>query len=143
MPAHNIGIVCQEEGEAARQRGDEATAQQRFAEAERFLQESLRMKIDRQDKPGEARSRGQLSQVYLLLGELDKAEAHAHQAREIDEGLGMIRELPSDYYNLAQIARARGDEAQAAQWEARRDEVEAELARRARGGDAADAGLSQ
>lgn len=101
------------------------------------------MKIDRQDKPGEARSRGQLSQVYVLLGELDKAEAHAHQGREIDEGLSMIRNLPGHYYNLAQIARARGDEAQAAQWEARRDEVEAELARRARGGDAADAGLSQ
>ena len=55
--AQNIGIVCQEEGEAARQHGDEATAQQWFAEAERFLQESLRMEIDRQDKPGEARSR--------------------------------------------------------------------------------------
>ena len=85
----------------------------------------------------------QLSQVYLLMGELDKAEAHAHQAREIKESLGLIRELPRNYYTLAQIARARGDEAQAAQWEAKRDEVQAELARRARGGDAADAGLPQ
>ena len=141
IAAQNIGIVCQQEGEAARQRGDETTAQQWFAEAECFLQESLRMTIDQQNKPGEARSRSQLSQVYLLLGELDKAEAHAHQAREIDEGLSLIRQLPSDYYNLAQIARARGDEAQAAQWEAKRHEVEAELARRAQGGDAADAGL--
>jgi tetratricopeptide (TPR) repeat protein len=141
--AHNIGIVCQEEGEAARQNGDEATAQQRFAEAERFLQESLRMQIDRQDNPGEARSRSQLSQVYLLMGELEKAEAHAHQAREIRESLGLIRELPHDYYALAQIARARGEEVQAAQWEAKRDEVQIELTRRARGGDAADTGLSQ
>jgi tetratricopeptide (TPR) repeat protein len=101
------------------------------------------MKIDRQDKPGEATSLGQLSQVYLLMGALDKAEEHARQAREIDEGLGMIRNLPSHYYYLAQIARARGDEAQAAQWEARQDEVEAELDRRARGGDAANAGLPQ
>jgi hypothetical protein len=99
------------------------------------------VRIDRQDKSGEASSRSQLSQVCLLMGELDKAEAHAHQAREIDEGLGMIRELSSDYYNLAQIARTRGDEVQAAQWEAKRDEVRAELARRARGGDAADACL--
>ena len=71
IAAQNIGIVCQKEGEAARQRGDEATAQQRFAEAERFLQESLRMEIDQQDKPGEASPRSQLSQVYLLMGELD------------------------------------------------------------------------
>jgi hypothetical protein len=91
------------------------------------------MKIDRQDKPGEASSRSQLSRVYLLLGELDQAEAHAHQAREIDEGLSIIRQVPRDYYNLAQIAHARGHEAQAAQWEAKRNEVEAELARRARG----------
>ena len=139
--AQSIGIVCQKQGEAARQRGDQATALQRLAEAERFLHESLQMKIDRQDKPGEATSRGQLSQVYLLLGALDQAEAHAHEARAIDEGLGLIRQLPSDYYSLAQIARARGDEAQAAHWEARQGEVEAELARRARGGVAADAGL--
>lgn len=138
----NIGIICQQEGEAARQRGEEATARQRFAEAERFLQESLRMQIDRKNKPREGMSRGQLSQVYRLMGELNKAEAYAHQAREIDEGLGMIRNLPIHYHNLAQIARARGDEAQAAQWEARRDEVRAELARRAQGGDAADTGLS-
>jgi tetratricopeptide (TPR) repeat protein len=143
IAAHNIGIVCRLEGEAARQRGDEATARQRFTKAERSLQESLRMDIDQQDQPGEASSRSQLSQVYLLLGKLDTAEAHAHQAREIDEGLGLIRGLPVDYYNLAQIARARGDEAQAAQWEAKRNEVEAELVRRARGGDAADAGLPQ
>jgi hypothetical protein len=105
--AQNIGIVCQLEGEADRQRGDEATAQQRFADAERFLQESLQMNIDQQDKSGEASSRGQLSRVYLFMGELDTAEAHAHQARKIDEGLGMIRKLLRDYQNLAQTARAR------------------------------------
>jgi tetratricopeptide (TPR) repeat protein len=139
--AQNVGIVWQLEGEAARQRGDEATARQKFREAKRFLKKSLRVRIDRQDKPGEASSRNQLSQVYLLLGELEKAEAHAHQAREIDEGLGLIRGLPGDYFSLAQIARPQGDEAQAAQWEAKRHEVEAKLARRARGGEAADAGL--
>jgi tetratricopeptide (TPR) repeat protein len=143
ITVHNIGIVCQQEGEAARQRGDEATARQRFAEAERFLHEGLRMSIDQQDKPREAHSRGQLSRVYLLMGELEKAEAHAHQAREIDEGRGMLRYLPNYYYNLAQVARARGDEVLAAQWEAKRDEVLAELDRRAKGGDAADAGLPQ
>jgi tetratricopeptide (TPR) repeat protein len=141
VAAQNIGSLCQEEGEAARQRGDEASARQRSAEAERFLHESLRMEINRQDKPSEAMSRVQLARVYLFLGELVKAEAHAHQAREIDEGLGLIRHLPHDYYSLAQIARTRGDEVQAVQWEAKRHEVEVELARRARGGAAADASL--
>jgi tetratricopeptide (TPR) repeat protein len=76
------------------------------------------------------------------MGKLDQAEAHAQQAREIDEGLGIIRQLPRAYYNLAQIARARGDQAQAAQWEAKRNEMDAELARRARGSRPVDPGLS-
>jgi tetratricopeptide (TPR) repeat protein len=143
VASHNIGFVCRQEGEAARRRGDEATAQQQFGEAEHFLHESLRIQIGRQNKPCEAMSRDHLSQLYLLLADLNTAEAHAHQAREIDEGLGLIRHLPYDYYTLAQIARARGDEMQAAEWEAKRHEVEAELARRARGGEAADAGLPQ
>jgi tetratricopeptide (TPR) repeat protein len=141
--AQNIGIVCQKEGEKTQQREDEATAQQRFTEAEGFLQESLRMQIDRQNKPGEALSRSQLSRVYLLMGELEKAEAHAHQAREINEGLGILPALFRNYNNLAQIARTRGNEAQAARWEARREEVRTELTRQARGGDEADAGLPQ
>jgi tetratricopeptide (TPR) repeat protein len=137
----NIGIACKQEGELARKRADETTAQHCFVKAERFLQKSLRMHRDRQDKPREASSLSQLSQVYLLMGELDKAETYAHQAREIREGLGLIRELPGSYHTLAQIVRARGGEAQAAEWEAKREEVRAELARRAPGGDAADAGL--
>jgi tetratricopeptide (TPR) repeat protein len=140
--AQNIGVVCQLEGEAARQLGDEAVALQRFAEAQCFLQESLRLKIERKDKPAEARAQTELSRIYLLMGKLDQAEAHAQQAREIDEGLGIIRQLPRAYYNLAQIARARGDQAQAAQWEAKRNEMDAELARRARGSRPVDPGLS-
>jgi tetratricopeptide (TPR) repeat protein len=140
--AQNIGIVCQHEGEVARQRGDAATALQQFSEAKRFLQESLRIKLDQQDKPGEADALSQLSRIYLLMGELDKAEAHAHQAREIKDKLG-LKEIFRDYYTLTQIARARGEEAQAAQWEAKQVEEQVELIRRARGSDAADAGLPQ
>jgi tetratricopeptide (TPR) repeat protein len=143
ITAHNIGIVSLQEGEAAWRRGDEATARQWLAEAKHFLHEGLRMGIDRQDRPDQAASHGQLSQVYLLMGELDQAEAHAHQAREINEGLGIIRNLPIYYNTLAQIARARSDEAQAAQWELKRNEVQAELARRDQGGAAAEASLSQ
>ncbi len=101
------------------------------------------MEIDRHNQPGEAMSRSQLARLYLLMGDLEQAAAQAQQAREINESLGLLRELPLDYHRLAQIARARGDEAEAAHWEVRRAEVRAELDRRARGGAAADTGLSQ
>ncbi len=140
--AHNIGIVCQLNGKAARQRGDETMAQQQFAEAERSLQESLELAVERRNQPGEARSRSQLAQLYLVTGELDKAEAHAHQARQIMENLAM-KEVAINYATLANIARARGDASQAAQWEARRDEARAELTRRAQGGDTSGVNLSQ
>ena len=131
--AQNIGIVCQQEGEAARQRGDEKTARQRFEEAKRSLQESLRFKQVRGNEPAAALALVQLAQVHLLLGELAEAERHAHQGLEIDERLDITRELPSDYSTLARIARARGDTAQAAEWERKRDVVLAELQRRAQG----------
>ena len=41
--AQNIGIVCQFEGEAARERGDEAAARRHFEEALRSVEESLRI----------------------------------------------------------------------------------------------------
>ncbi|MBM4032760.1 MAG: hypothetical protein FJ291_13355 [Planctomycetes bacterium] len=75
----------------------------------------------------------QLAQIHLLLGELDEAEEHAHQSREIRERLG-LKEAYIDYNTLAEIARARGDEAQAAGWERKRDEARAELRRRATAG---------
>jgi len=131
--AQNIGIVCQLEGEAARQRGDEKTARQRFEEAKRSLQESLIAKQELGNDPALALALGQLAQVHLLLGELAEAQRHAQQCLEIDERLDITRGLPSDYHTLADIARARGDAAQAAEWERKRDAVRAELQRRARG----------
>jgi tetratricopeptide (TPR) repeat protein len=135
--AQNLGIVCQDEGEAARQRGDEVTARHHFQEAEELLQESLRLSVERDDKPGEAGARGQLAKLCLLTGELDKAEEHVHRAREIVESLGLFRDLPKCYSDLAKIPRARGDEAQAAGWEAKLDAVWKELDRRAGGGQGA------
>ena len=131
--AQNIGIVCQQEGEAARADGDEAKAQEQFREAERFLQRSLRLKVEIGNRPLEVTARSQLAQIYLLLGELDKAEEHARQALEIREGLG-LKEVFRDYNNLADIARARRNESEAAEWERKRDEVLEELERRAQGG---------
>ncbi len=134
VAAQNIGIVCQEEGEAARQAGDEKTATARFREAVEFITESLKVDEANEQQPGQAQSHVQLAQVHLLLGELEEAERHARQCLEIDERLDITRELPSDYGVMANIARARGDTAQAAEWERKRDAVRAELERRARGG---------
>ena len=132
--AQNLGIVCQEEGQAAQEDRDEAGASQRFAEAERYLQESLRIKKGIGNKKLEATAWGQLGQLYVLTGELDRAEDHARRGCEIDERLGLTRQLALDYETLARIARARGDATQTAAWEAKRDEVVAELRRRAVGG---------
>ena len=130
--AHNIGIVCQLEGEAARARGDEAAARQRFEEAAASVRESLRIDEELGNQPDVALAHGQLAQIYLMLGDLDKAEEQAHRSREIREGLG-LKEVENSYAVLAAIARARGNEAQAADWQHQCDEVRAELKRRAQG----------
>ncbi len=131
--AQNIGIVCQEEGEAARERGDEAAARRHFEEARRSVEESLRIRQTQKNKPDEAASLGQLAQIHLLLGDLAAAERHAHEARQIRESLG-LKEAWKDYNTLSEIAAARGDTAAAAEWARKRDELLAELERRAGGG---------
>jgi len=131
--AQNIGIVCQHEGEAARARGDETSARRLFGEARHFVDESLRIKQELKNKPDEAASLGQLAKIYLLLGDLDAAERHAHAAREIRESLH-LKEAWKNYATLSQIATARGDTVQAAEWACKRDELIAELKRRAGGG---------
>ena len=136
--AQNIGIVCQTEGEAARDRGDEPAARQHFEAAGQSVEESLRMEHARNNKPGEADSLGQLAQIHLLLGDLDSAERHAHAAREIRESLG-LKEAWMDYDTLAEIAQARGDTRAAAEWTQKRDDLHAELERRAGGGGGMDA----
>jgi tetratricopeptide (TPR) repeat protein len=129
--AENIGTVCQREGEAASERGDEAAARRHFEEARRFLEESLRIRRALGNKPKEAVSLRQLAQIHLLLGDLAAAERHAHEALQIDESLG-LKEARVDYDTLSEIVAARGDSAPAAEWARKRDELLAELQRRAR-----------
>ena len=132
--AQNLGIVCQLEGEQAREVGDEARAVERFREAERFVRESLEAEVQNENRPGEAQSHGQLAQIYLLLGELDEAEEHARRAIAIEEPLGLATGLWKRYACMADIASARNNAAEAAEWERKRDEVLEELERRAGGG---------
>lgn len=138
VAAQNLGIVCQHEGEAARESGDEAAALRHFTAAERFLQESLQLRLDRGDEPAEAEAQGQLGQLYRLMGRLDEAEQHAQRARETMEGLGDFRGLSTVYMYLKHIAEARGDAAAAGVWAEKERDVDAKLERRAHGGGEAD-----
>jgi tetratricopeptide (TPR) repeat protein len=131
--AGNIGNVYLLEGEAARERGDEPAAQRCFEEARRSVEESLRVGQVQEAKLDEAASWTGLAQIHLRLGDLADAERHAHEAREIYESLG-LKEAWKVYSVLSEIARARGDLAAAAEWAQKRDDLLAELERRAGGG---------
>lgn len=128
--AQNLGIVSQLEGEAAREDGDEITARQRLREAVASVQQSLLIREELGNPAVEPH--GQLAQIYLLLDDLDMAEEHALKTREICERLG-LKETFRAYDTLANIALARGDDAQAAEWQRKRDDLLAELRRRAGG----------
>jgi hypothetical protein len=131
--AQAIGIICQLEGEAARERGDEPAARKHFEAARRSVEESLNVKQALQNKPGEADSLSQLARIHLRRGDLDAAERHAHAAREIYESLG-LKGAWMDYDTLSEVAQARGDTRAAVEWAQKRDDLLAELERRA-GGD--------
>ncbi|MGO9022224.1 MAG: tetratricopeptide repeat protein [Syntrophobacteraceae bacterium] len=97
------------------------------------MEESLKIWQTLGDKPNEAASWGQLAQIHLLLGDLLAAERHARKALKIHESLG-LNEVWTAYQILSQVARACGDTAAAAEWARKRDELRAELKRRAGGG---------
>ena len=130
--AQHLGSACQLEGESARQGGDEERARARFEEAARFVGESLAIHLGTPDEPLAAGAHDQLAKIHLLLGNLDQAEAEAHEARGIRERLG-LKEVWMDYAVLAAVALARGPghEAEAEAWVRRRDLLGAEIDRRA------------
>ncbi|MFB0534791.1 MAG: tetratricopeptide repeat protein [Anaerolineae bacterium] len=121
------------EGEAARQAGDEPLARQRFQEAVQLSQESLGVWEQTNNRHREAELCSNLGRLYLLLGDLEQAEEHAHRAREIREEL-RLPDVYKGYWTLEDIARARGDAAGAAEWQCKKEAVLAELERRAGGG---------
>ena len=93
-----------------------------------------------QDQVGAAASYSQLGVLYQMVGELDQAEENSLQALQIRESLN-LPDVYKDYGNLADIARARGDEEAAARWQAKCDAKVAELEKLRRGegpGDQAD-----
>ena len=75
----------------------------------------------------------QLSRVYLLMGELDKAETHAHQAREMKERpWHYSRTYPATTTLSPKSPGREARRRRRPEWEARRDEMQIELTRRAR-----------
>jgi len=126
--AQNLGILCQVQGEAAAQRGDELAVKTHSAEALRFLTESLAIARAARDAPGTAASCGQIGRVHLLLGELAEAEASARRALRIRRCL-RLKEAWKDHDTLVRIARARGDETRAEALERERETSLAELER--------------
>jgi len=140
--AQNLGIVCQLEGEAARERGDEPAARRHFEAARRSVEESLRVRQGYDNKPDEASAWSQLARIHLFLGDLDTAEQRAQAARETCESLG-LKEAWKTYAILSQIAQARGDTQTGAAWARKRDNLRAELQRRAGGGNTIPAPLLQ
>jgi len=127
--AINLSVISQIEGEAARQQGFELEARQKFEETKRYIKESLTFEQLVGNEPNAAKSLAQLSRIQLYLGEVDEAERNAHEARKIQERLH-LKEVYLSYNELAIISRARGDNAQAAEWERKRDAVFDELERR-------------
>jgi tetratricopeptide (TPR) repeat protein len=118
--SENIGIVCKQQGELARKWGDEAAALRHFEEARKFMGETLKL-TQRRDKPDEATAWSKLSEIHFLLGDLTAAEFHSHEARHIRESLN-LEEVWMDYHSLSEIAEARGDTIEAAEWARKRGE---------------------
>ena len=113
--AQNLGIVCQIEGDAARERGDEPAARRHYEAARQSVEESLRIRQSLGNKPDEAGSLSQLARIHLGLGDLAAAAHHAHAARQIRESLGLL-DVWRNYDTLSEIAQARGDAAAASEW---------------------------
>ena len=130
--AQNIGIVLQREGEVAREQGDEPTARLKFQAALSSVEESLRITQALGNKPDEASAYSQLASIHLRLGDLDAADFHVHEARQIFEDFG-LKDVYKTYHILSEIAEARGDSAATAEWTRKRDAKIEELKRLAGG----------
>lgn len=128
--AQNMGILYQKRAEQA----SDPTAREAFLrQAVGSVKESLGISLEMGNQVDAAASYSQLGVLYGELGELDEAEQYARQSLEIRESLD-LPDVYKVYANLADIARARGDEVRAAEWQAKCDAKMAELERLARGG---------
>ncbi|MCP4702131.1 MAG: tetratricopeptide repeat protein [Gammaproteobacteria bacterium] len=124
--AQNLGVLYQTRAKAL-----EADHPQRHAllrQAMEAVGESLAVWQEMENQVYAAVSHSNLSILHRLLGEWDAAETQALWALEIRESLNHP-DVYRAYNSLMEIARARGDEASARAWQAKRDAKMAELER--------------
>jgi tetratricopeptide (TPR) repeat protein len=115
--AQNVGILYQNR---AQRTEDPAEREAWLRRAVESVKESLAIWLQDENQVYAAASYFQLGILHRMLGELDEAERNAHEALAIRERLN-LPDVYKDYGNLAEIARARGDEAAAAEWQAKCD----------------------
>ncbi len=133
--AQNVGILHQKRAGQTKDPGEREAWLRRAVDS---IRESLAIKLEMNNRPGAASSHSALGVLYCMLGELDEAERNAREGLAISEAL-RLPDVYKDYDNLAEIARARGDTAAAAEWQAKRDTKIEEIERLRRGGGEAGA----
>jgi tetratricopeptide (TPR) repeat protein len=132
--AHNLSILYKNRAE---QSTDEIISRTFLRKAAGLAKESLEGVIKFNDKVSMARSYRQLSIIHLMLGELGEAERNVQHSLSINESLNLPN-VYRDYWQLAKIARDRGDLEAAARWQAKGDAKWAEVQRLHRGESASD-----
>jgi tetratricopeptide (TPR) repeat protein len=125
----NLAILYQTRAEQAQ---NESQRNAYLQQAITLVQESVDGFLEMNDKINAAASYSQLGILHQRRGDLDVAEQNALKSLQIRESLDHLDTWKS-YGILANIARARGDETSAAEWQAKAETKYAEIKRRERG----------
>lgn len=132
--AQNRGVLFQARAEQTENPG---VREELLRRAVVLGEESLSIRLKREDRVEASSSYFQLGVLYRMLGDLDRAEEHLMESLKVDESLN-LPDVWKVYGNLAQVAEARGNAEAAAAWQAKRDAKLAEL-ERLRGGGSGEA----
>jgi len=123
--AQNLGILYQVWAENA---PDDNTRTAFLRQAVVSVEEASAIDLEMGNPIDAAASYSQLGKLYLLLGDLDRAEENAMKSLQIREPLNHSNTYMV-YGNLADIAGARGDTTAAAQWREKAEAKWAEIER--------------
>ncbi len=123
--AQNVGILLQTRAEQTEDGGEREALLRR---AVRSIEESLDIKLKRNDQMAAASSHFQLGVLHRMLGDLDQAEEQLLKGLAIFEPI-KVPDLLKVYAQLAEVAEARDDAEAAAMWAAKRDAKREELRR--------------
>ncbi|MCP5085399.1 MAG: tetratricopeptide repeat protein, partial [Rhodobacteraceae bacterium] len=133
--AQNRGILYQTRAENS---SDPTRRTAYLRQAAASVEECLAIMLEMGNQVGAALSYMELGKTYRLLGDFEQAEKQLHQALQLHESLN-IPDVFKTYWNLAALARDRGNAAAAAQWQAKYDAKRAELDARNRADGAGQA----